>query len=715
MNDARTPVSKQSYRLAATVLVAIVLASLSVPVHAAPDTSVTNKVNFSTDVIYQVVTDRFHDGNAINNPTGNLFDGSCSNLKKYCGGDWQGIIDKLNNGYFTDLGITALWLSPPVENIFAVLNDPAGSTSYHGYWARDFKKTNPYFGTFTEFDTLIQTAHAKDIKVIIDFAPNHTSPASETDPTYAENGKLYDDGTPVGAYTGDTMQYFHHNGGTDFSTIEDGIYRNLFDLADFNHQNSAIDDYLRTAIKLWLDRGVDGIRVDAVKHMPTGWQKSWMDTVYDHAPVFSFGEWFLGTNEVDPSNHEFANESGMSLLDFRFGQTVREVFRDRTDTMYDLHNMIMDTANAYDEVADQVTFIDNHDMDRFHETSANQRRTEQAVAFTLTSRGVPAIYYGTEQYMTGNGDPNNRARMSSFSKTTTAFQVVQALAPLRKSNPALAYGTTVERWINNDVYVYEREFGNNVVLVAINRSESTGYDLNGLFTALPQGMYTDVLSGLLGGENLNVASNGAATPINLGAGEVGVWQSTAAATAPVIGHVGPMMGKTGDTITIDGRGFGAGPGQVLFGSTPASISSWEDSQVKVAVPAINAGKYDIQLRTSGGTDSNIYDKFENLSGDQVSIRFVINNAFTQPGENVFLVGNVYELGGWNPSKAVGPTYNQVIHQYPTWYYDVNVPASTALEFKFIKINGSTVTWESGSNHTFPTPASGVDTVTVNWQ
>ncbi len=110
-----------------------------------------NKVNYGQDVIYQIMTDRFSDGNTSNNPTGNLFSGDCSNLRKYCGGDWQGIINKINDGYLTNMGVTALWISQPVENVYSVLNDAAGTTAYHGYWGRDFKKTNPYFGSMTDF------------------------------------------------------------------------------------------------------------------------------------------------------------------------------------------------------------------------------------------------------------------------------------------------------------------------------------------------------------------------------------------------------------------------------------------------------------------------------------------------------------------------------------------------------------------------------------
>ncbi|MEK3882078.1 alpha-amylase family glycosyl hydrolase [Paenibacillus sp. PL2-23] len=704
----------------------MLLASLHIPalqgsttVYAAPDTSVANKQNFSTDVIYQLFTDRFRNGNTANDPTGAAFSASCTNLRLYCGGDWQGIIDKINDNYFTNMGITALWISQPVENIYSIVNYSGTSiTSYHGYWARDFKRTNPYFGSFTDFTNLINAAHAKNIKVIIDFAPNHTSPAMETNSAFAENGRLYDNGTLLAGYTGDMNGLFHHNGGTDFSSLENGIYKNLYDLADINHNKTITDTYFKDAIKLWLDLGIDGIRVDAVKHMPLGWQKNWMSAINEYKPVFTFGEWFLGVNEVDPNNHKFANESGMSLLDFQFNQKVRQVFRDNTDTMYGLDSMLSSTAASYHQVNDLVTFIDNHDMDRFKTSSVNNRSLELALALTLTSRGVPAIYYGTEHYLTGNGDPGNRGPMTSFSQTTTAFNVIKKLAPLRKSNPAIAYGTTQQRWINNDVYIFERKFGNSVAVVAINRNQSASASIGGLLTSLPAGTYTDALGGLLGGSSISVGSGGAASTFTLAAGAAAVWQYTPAQTSPVVGHVGPVMGKAGTVVTIDGRGFGGTAGTVYFGTTAVSgaqIVSWEDTQIKVIAPAAAAGLYQVKIRTAGAVDSNAYNGFNLLTGSQVSIRFVVNNATTALGENVYLVGNVAELGSWTPAKAIGPMFNTVMAAYPTWYYDVSVPANTALQFKFIKKNGSTVTWESGSNHTFTTPSSGIATITVNWQ
>lgn len=682
----------------------------------APAGDVNNDVDYTREVVYQILTDRFVDGNTANNPTGDSFSAGCVNLRKYCGGDWAGIAQRISDGYLTQMGITALWITQPVENIFAL--DSAGTTAYHGFWARDYKRTNPAFGSMTDFANLISVAHAAGIKVIIDFTPNHSSSAVQGNPGFMEDGKLLDNGVFVASLNNDPTGAFHHNGETNFSTYEDGIYRSLFNLADYNHQNATIDSYMKAAIKLWLDQGIDGIRVDAVKHMPPGWSKNWVDAIYAHRPVYTFGEWFLGTDEVDPLNHEFANDSGMSLLDFRFNGKIRKVLRDNTGDWNDFYGMISNTATSYDQVIDQLPFIDNHDMPRFHFAGADTRRTDMALAVTLTSRGTPIVYYGTEQYMTGGGDPDNRKMMTSFSRTTRAYQVIQKLSALRQSNPALGFGTTQQRWINSDIFIYERKFANNVVLVAINRATSGSTDITGLFTALPAGTYTDVLSGLLTGNSITVNSNGSVNVFNLGAGEVGVWQRTASTSTPTIGHVGPVTGRSGETITIEGEGFGTTAGSVLFGSSAGTIVSWTGTRIKAKVPNVAAGLYNVVAKTSGGVSSAAYPKFEILTGPQVSVRFVVDNATTFFGQNVYLTGSVHELSNWSTSAstAIGPMFNQVVHLWPTWYYDVSVPAGRTLEYKFIKLDGAgNVVWEGGFNHVFTTPASGTAEVTVTWQ
>jgi len=216
------------------------------------------------------------------------------------------------------------------------------------------------------------------------------------------------------------------------------------------------------------------------------------------------------------------------------------------------------------------------------------------MAFLLTCRGIPVILYGDEQYLhndTNHGnDPYNRVWMSSFSTATTAYKLINKLATLRQNNDAIGYGSFKQRWINNDVYIYERQFFNDVVLIAINKNDTIGYAISGLLTALPAGAYSDYLGGLLGGFGLTVIADSNGNRTNnfaLPAHTVAVWQSVGIPRAPEVGSIGPTVGQAGMKVTIAGKGFGSSIGQVLFGTTAASIQSWSDTSVIFTAPGIS--------------------------------------------------------------------------------------------------------------------------------
>lgn len=658
------------------------------------DADVANKVNFCTDVIYHIITDRFFDGDPGNNPDPALmaapFRKNGPVEKKYYGGDWQGIIDKIEDGYLTDMGVTALYISPPVENVFcSFLFGSEVNTSYHGYWARDFKKTNPFFGDFALFRRMVDTAHQHGMKVVFDFAPNHTSPASIDDPSYGENGRLYDNGRFIGGYSNDKNGYFLHNGGTSFDTYEHDVYKNLYDLASFNFIHPEIDTYMKEAIELWLDAGIDGIRMDAVKHVPFGWLKNFVSHITAHQSVFIFGEWFLKDGVVDNDNQLLANETGMSLLDFRFADRLREIFRVQPEkgTFRDLNKVIIDSEKEYECVHDQVIFIDNHDIERFHTKGARKRMMNLALVVLLTSRGVPCIYYGTEQYMTGNTEPANREPMTSFSRKTKAYRIIRKLSSMRKQNPALAYGQTKALLVEDDVFVFERSFASHVVLVAINTNPDVAVELDGLATSLPKGTYRDALSGMLRGDKLSVSKEGNIKQFILKPGAACVWQAEGQVEAPVIGHLAPKVVQPGAVITVSGRGLGQQPGTVYVGDAAldgSSIIGWSDSQVRFALPPQQIGHHPVRLETYGGGSCESANGVRILSGLQTVIRFIVDEAFVESGEQIYLLGNVTELGEWNAERAIGPFFNEVEYQYPTWYYDVSVPVGVPLEFRFVK-------------------------------
>ena len=690
---------------------------LSLPVKSA---------DFKRETIYQIITDRFHNGNTANdNPSqsSGLFDATKSNWRMYWGGDLQGIQAKMT--YLKNMGVTAIWISPPVDNLNLSVPFAGQPTApYHAYQGRDFKRIEEHFGdgsnSWTAFDNMVNSAHANGIKVIVDFAPNHTNQDND-----GEFGAFYDNGTFVGNYTSDSNGYFHHNGNIiNWDDRYQVQYYSLFNLADLNQEHATVDAYMKNAAILLQAHGVDGFRFDAVKHITWGWQYSLSNAINTNKDSFMFGEWYQGTTS-DPlyrDSYKFANKSGISLLDFPLNQAIRNVFGGGSN--FSEIDTVLNQENAnFVWKEDLITFIDNHDMKRFLSLNNNNNRLHQAIAFVQTVRGIPCIYYGTEQYLhndtSGGDDPYNRPAMPGFSTTTTAYGLIKKLSDLRKSNPALGYGSTQQRWINSDVYIYERKFYNNVVLVAINKSASATYNISGLNTALPAGTYADYLTGTLSGSSLTVNSgsggNNPANSFNLGANTVSVWQYTAPnATTPQIGSLGPTAAQTGVKVTIGGKDFGTTTGTVKFGTTTATVNSWSDTKIVATVPNVTNGNYSITV-TRGASVSNGIN-FTVYAAKLIPVTFTVNNATpTSTGDYIFLTGDTVELSNWNTTwdGAVGP---MLTPNYPNWFLNASVPAGKTIQFKFIKIaaNG-TVTWENGANHTYTVPTSGTGFVNVNWQ
>ncbi|HEU4323278.1 MAG TPA: alpha-amylase family glycosyl hydrolase [Roseiflexaceae bacterium] len=701
------------------LLFALALVIPSTPARATP---YTYRESYKADVCYQIATDRFFDGNTSNNnpaKSPNLYDSTKSNWKLYWGGDFAGIQQKMS--YLQSMGITSIWISPPVDNIDkAAVYGGVPNAGYHGYWTRDFKVPEEHFGTWAEFDAMVTAAHNAGIKVIIDWAPNHTSPADPANASFAEKGALYDNGTYVADYINDPNGYFHHNGGiTNWDDRYETQYKNLADLADFEQTNPNVNSYLRSALNVWLNRNIDGIRVDAIKHMTRGWQTTLNDQAVSAKPMFLFGEWYLG-GYSDPLYGDavrFANQTGISELDFYLNKAMRDTFGSGAG-FATLDNAITKTGNDYSYEENLVTFIDNHDMSRFLTLNNNNTLLHQALTTLLTVRGTPCIYYGTEQYLhndtSGGGDPYNRPMMPGFSTSTTAYQIINKLSALKQTNPALQYGGHQQRWINNDVYIYERRFYNDVVLVALNKS-ATNYNITGLQTALPAGTYSDQLTGLLGGFNITVGSgtggNNPVTNFTLGAGKAMVWAYKAPTpTTPQLGSVAPVQIRPGNQVAIEGQGFGASGGSVQFGATNATVSSWSDTRIVVTVPSVAAGATAVKVTRSGGAVSNLYT-IRVLGGVQIPVTITYNNITTNFGDSVYLSGSVFELGNWStdPNIAQGPMNTP---NYPKWFFTVSLPACATVQLKyFIRTSGGAISWEPGANRTYTVPCSGVGSVT----
>lgn len=688
--------------------------------------------DMTNDVIYQLITDRFYDGNTANdNPSSspNLYSSDHSNWQLYWGGDFAGVTAKMQ--YLSDLGVGAIWISPPVQNVnLPVVDGGVSEAGYHGYWGMDFYVPEPHFGQWADFDAMVAAAHAKGIKVIMDWAVNDSSPEDVNNAGYGADGALKQNGTTLSEYDNDPNGYFHHNGGVgNYEDSYQAEYENLFNLGDLAQENPSVTNYLEGAVNTWLGHGVDGIRMDAVKHMPGGWLKSYADYIQNTHSVFMFGEWADPSSAaLWPNEVQFANTDGQSLENFDLNTAERDVFASNAP-MSELDSTLSREQSSFNWANDMVDFVDSQDVSRFLSNNSNTTLFDQATVVNMTVPGIPSIYYGDEQYLHNDstnssgqvgGDPYNRLMMSSFSETSRNFGVVKALAALRKANPALRYGSSTERWINNDVYVYERKFFNSVVLVAVNKSTSTNYALSGLNTALPAGTYTDKLGGALGGGTLTVTAgsggNNPAGAYNLNAGQAAVWSYVdPSTTTPEVGNVGPTIGHAGDVVAVTGVNFGSTAGSVTVGGVAATVDAWTPTEVDLTIPSGAAtGTDQVVVKNSGGTAANSI-AYHVETGAQVPVTFTVTGTSTQPGDEIYLSGSDDELGNWSTANAVaiGPLLDP---GYPTWFILASVPAGASLQYKFfVKHSDGTVTWEGGSNHTYTAPTSGTGAISVAWQ
>lgn len=387
------------------------------------------------DMIYFVMTDRFYDGDTTNDANT-----AKSDLKSYHGGDFQGIIDKLD--YIKDLGFTTIWISPVVDN------EPFG---YHGYWAYDFYKTEEHFGTAAKLKELVDTAHSKDMKVIADLVVNHTGARNPwaSDPKY--DGWFHDKGIIT-----------NYN---DQSEVENG---RLAGLPDFNTENPEVRKYLIDMAKWWISQaGFDGYRLDTVRHVPKEFWDEFVKEIKKDYPDFYFiGEVFSGDADY-VAGYQKTGIDG--ITDFPMYYAINDVFGSVKPASR-LAEAI-EKSSVYSDRYLMGTFIDNHDVPRFTNqlTAFRTEKIRQALAFMMTYTGIPVMYYGTEIAMKGGSDPDNRRDMDWAAKSPFT-DYVKKLTSIRKANPALTSGELKISRVESDFISYYRTSGSNTVIVAYNTS-----------------------------------------------------------------------------------------------------------------------------------------------------------------------------------------------------------------------------------------------------
>jgi neopullulanase len=436
------------------------------------------------DVVYLIMPDRFSDGDPTNNEIPEMLNEYLpDNYLGRHGGDLQGIINHLN--YFTDLGVTALWLTPVLEN--------NKSISYHGYAATDLYLIDRRLGTKEKYKELVDKAHAAGIKIIYDHVSNHIGANHQ----WIINPPVHDwfNGTQknhLRAWHDKMIDFDIYGVPITKKYVKEGWF--VDDMPDLNQRNKFVKNYLIQNSIWWIEfSGIDGIREDTYPYSDQKFLSDWAKiilNVYPHINIV--GEvWtgvtpFLASYQKDSKLNKNINTNLPVVTDF----AIRDAYTEFLEGRSNLHRIYEIVAQdyLYDNPNNILTFADNHDLMRMMMTAKeNTAKVKLVLTHLLTSRGIPQIFYGTEiGIVGGNDDGQKRAnfpggfkedKSNAFTKEGRSakendlYDFTKSLIELRKKYPALAKGELKHLPPIDNVYIYYKKLGNETILVVLNGDE----------------------------------------------------------------------------------------------------------------------------------------------------------------------------------------------------------------------------------------------------
>ena len=350
-------------------------------------------------VIYFAVTDRFFDGDASNNDAYGVGDYNTGEKggSSYHGGDFAGLNQKLD--YLKDLGVNTIWITPIVENITEDQHDNKTDTAtygYHGYWASDFTKLNKHLGTEQQFKALLDAAHSKGMKIMVDVVLNHAGYGTEK---YFNSILTDADGNSI------SMIRDSNN------TISgDDKYDSLSDLPDFVTENKAVTDQLVTWQTEWMSKySIDYYRVDTVKHVETTTWAAFKNSLTKVNPDFKMIGEYSGAGYANNAG-ELGTGTMDALLDFDFNDFAQNFV---TGKISSVENSLQKRNSAINNTAVMGSFLSSHDEDTLQYKLVNESKISEEEAYNLmkvaatlqiTAKGQPVLYYGEE---IGQGGANN--------------------------------------------------------------------------------------------------------------------------------------------------------------------------------------------------------------------------------------------------------------------------------------------------------------------
>lgn len=444
------------------------------------------------DIFYLITPDRFADGDSSNNIVAGMRDGyNPDSILGRHGGDIQGIINHLD--YLKELGVTALWMNPLIENN----ND----ISYHGYIATDLYRIDPRFGTNQLYRQLVEKAHALGLKIILDHVSNHISinhPWMKNLPsaTWLNGSPSIHERTLHIKSTA----YDPHSDPFTKSNTTDGWFADY--MPDLNQRDPLLAAYLIQNTLWWIEStGLDGIREDTYPYADQEFLAAWAAAILREYPKFNIvGEvWVNDASFIAP----FQNGSKLrnldshlpAVTDFGLFDAFMKIFGSDRWNIGALHESIA-KDNLYADPSNLVTFLDNHDVTRIMSIcKGDVQRFTMALTLLLTTRGIPQILYGTELGMKGEGDHGiiradfpggfpsamrNAFRPEGRTKDEIEiFSLVQQLIKLRRTHSSLGSGELIHFPPLGNIYAYLRRDKNETILcVANNNNEPRDFPLD---------------------------------------------------------------------------------------------------------------------------------------------------------------------------------------------------------------------------------------------
>eukprot|EP01061_Rhynchopus_euleeides_P008530 TRINITY_DN1765_c1_g2_i3.p1 TRINITY_DN1765_c1_g2~~TRINITY_DN1765_c1_g2_i3.p1 ORF type:complete len:491 (+),score=168.29 TRINITY_DN1765_c1_g2_i3:27-1475(+) len=416
--------------------------------------SCRSPADWRSRTIYFLMTDRFGGGTDMGT--------DCIQNAQYCGGNFQGLVDKLD--YIQDMGFDAIWITPVIENT---------EGGYHGYWGKNFSAVNPQFGGSYSLKNLVAECHKRNVWVMIDVVANHIGYIGNNDPQSSfdpfNSNDHYHSCDQCGSGCGDMNDQWHKEN------------CRLAGLPDLNQQNSWVSMQLNKWIG-WLlaTYDFDGVRVDTTANVQKDFWSVFSKSANDStgAHCFTIGEVFNG----DPSYSSSYQGSLDSVLHYPFYYTLLDVFKSK-NSMYKIQSDLQIFQKDYSDTSVLGLFIDNHDNPRFLSEQSDVKLYANALVHVLLSEGIPIVYYGSEQEYNGGNDPWNRKPLwqSGWKTDSMIYGLIKKVNAVRSTYSGFANQPAVQRYAQNDFYAWTR----GDVLIMTTNVGSSGPQVSYNVTYLP--------------------------------------------------------------------------------------------------------------------------------------------------------------------------------------------------------------------------------------